>query len=81
MIELENVAYSYGGGANSSGVHSVQRLREIAVATLLEGTAQDRLTRALRSKSRVTGEPLNLKPGDLVDFCRAPFITKMCQGG
>ena len=59
--------------------HSVARLREIAVATMMEGTAADRLSRALRSRTRIAGESLNLKPGDLVDFYRAPF-TKDISG-
>ena len=55
------------------------RLREIAVSMLMEATAHDRLRRALKSKAGTPGEQLNLKPGDLVDFWRAPY-TKDISG-
>ena len=48
------------------------RLREIAIQSILEGTSKDRLERALKSKARTAGEALELKPGDLVDFYRTP---------
>ena len=55
------------------GRDPVARLREIAVATMMEGTAHDRLQRALRSKAGTPGQQLELKPGDLVDVYRAPY--------
>ena len=50
----------------------MRRLREIAIAKLTESTAHDRLRRALKSKAGTPGEKLELKPGDPVDFWRAP---------
>ena len=68
LKDFENPTASEVAG----GADPVQRLREIAISTLLEGTAHDRLQRALRSKSRPAGQSLDLKIGDLVDFWRAP---------
>ena len=46
------------------------RIREAAIAAMVQESAQLRLERALASKSRITGEQLELQPGDLVDFWR-----------
>ena len=48
------------------------RVREIAVAAMVEGTQKDRIQRALRTKSRMPGEALGISTGDLVDFWRQP---------
>ena len=39
---------------------------------MVQETAQQRIERALESKTRVAGEQLALKQGDLVDFWRKP---------
>ena len=39
---------------------------------MVQETAQMRLERALKSKTRVAGEQLELQQGDLVDFWRKP---------
>ena len=57
------------GGAASRHVH---RLREIALSTILTGLAQDRLNRALSTRTRPAGELTGLRAGDLVEFYRAP---------
>ena len=48
------------------------RVRELAIAAMVQETAQMRLERALTSKTRVAAEQLELQPGDLVDFWRKP---------
>ena len=48
------------------------RLRELAVQTIVELTAKQRLDRALKSKTRRPAEQLELQAGDLVDFYRQP---------
>ena len=55
---------------------NVHRLREIAVAAMVEGSAQARLNAALRSRSTAANEILNLKVGDSVDFFRPPPIDQ-----
>ena len=48
------------------------RLREIAVQSIAEGTAQERVKRAMNSQTRPSGEELEYKVGQQVDWCRAP---------
>ncbi len=61
------------GSAGIAGVsRHHHRLREMAVQSMVESTAQQRMARALHSKTRVTHESLNLQPGDQVDFYRSP---------
>ena len=48
------------------------RVRETAIASMVQETAQQRIERALESKTRVAGEQLELEQGDLVDFWRKP---------
>ena len=59
-----------GGVAGHSRHH--HRVREIAVAAMVQETAQQRIERALQSNTRLAGEQLALEPGDLVDFWRKP---------
>eukprot|EP00971_Amphidinium_carterae_P187406 3719596-Amphidinium_carterae.1 len=54
------------------GTRHIHRLREIAVKSLVEHTAQARLRAALKSRTRPSGETLNLEPGALIDFYRDP---------
>ena len=44
------------------------RVREIAIAAMVQETAQMRIERALDSKARVSMQQLELEPGQLVDF-------------
>ena len=76
MKDFENPTASevHEGGSTAS-----MRLREIAVSMLMEATAYDRLRRALKSKAGTPGERFDLKPGELVDFWRAPY-TKDISG-
>ena len=46
------------------------RLREIAIQTMVDLTARQRLDRALESKTRKPGEALELRSGDQVEFFR-----------
>ena len=48
------------------------RLRMIAVQSMIEATARAKAQRAERSNTRVSGELLDLKVGDLVEFYRPP---------
>ena len=60
----------------SAGVPGVSRhhhrLREIAVQSMVDLTAKQRIERAMRARTRRTTESLMLEPGDLVDFHRPP---------
>ena len=58
---------------DSSGTHKhASRLRELALASIIEGVSQDRLKQAEKSKSRSPGQLLSLATGDLVDIYRSP---------
>ena len=59
------------GGVAGLSRHN-HRVRETAVASMVQESAQQRLERALASKTRVAGEQLELEQGDLVDFWRKP---------
>lgn len=48
------------------------RLRMIAVNSMIQATALAKAQRAENSKTRISGELLELKPGDLIDFFRPP---------
>ena len=60
----------------SAGIPGISRhhhrLREVAMQSMVEMTAKDRLRRALRSKTRAPHEALQLTVGDQVDFHRPP---------
>ena len=58
---------------------NVQRVRELAIQTMVESTAQARLRRANKSHSRLPGESLELKTGDLIEFYR-PASSKDLSG-
>ena len=55
------------------------RVRELSIQHMVEGTARDRLTRALKTQTRVAGEQLELAVGDLVDIHR-PSSSKDASG-
>ena len=48
------------------------RLREVAVMSMLEGSAKERIARAQKSQTRVAGEQLELQVNDMVDVYRTP---------
>ena len=48
------------------------RVREVAIAAMVQETAPMRIERALDSKSRLAVQQLELEPGQLVDFWRKP---------
>ena len=48
------------------------RLREIAVASMIEGTAKERINRAKQTQTRLAGEQMELQVNDLVDIYRTP---------
>ena len=55
------------------------RLREIAVQAIAEGTARERMKRALHSQTRPTAAEMEFKLGDSVDWWREPVL--MPQAG
>ena len=55
------------GGVSGFSRHN-HRVRETAIAAMVQETAQQRIERAPESKTRVAGEQLALEQGDLVDF-------------
>ena len=57
----------------------VQRMREISIQTMEEGTAQARVKRALNTKTRPAGQSHDYKMGELVGFHQAPS-TKYVSG-
>ena len=58
------------GGITGISRHCM-RLREIALSQMIQGTAKDRMARAANSKTRLSLDRLELKPGDVVDIYRA----------
>ena len=62
------IADNVGG---QSSKHTT-RLREIAVASMLEHTARERIKRANDSQTRIATEQLSLQVNDLVDIYRTP---------
>ena len=66
-------------GAPSS-MHS-HRLREVALQAVIEGTAKDRGTRALKTVTRATGEEPEYTVGDQVEYFRMLDKTKTPQAG
>ena len=61
---------SDGGTPGISRHH--HRLREVAVQTIVDLTAKQRVERAARAKARKASESMQLESGDLVDFHRPP---------
>ena len=51
---------------------NVNRLREAAIHSIVRGTAQDRVNRAMNSRTRPSAEVQDLVIGDSVDFHRDP---------
>ena len=66
LLPSEDIVLSDGvPEATSSHSH---RLREIAVQAIAEGTAKERMQRALRSHTRPAGHELDYKVGDQIDY-------------
>ena len=59
------------GGVPGYSRHTM-RLREVAMQAMVQASAQQRIERALNSKTRLATEQLQLEQGDLVDFYRKP---------
>ena len=49
------------------------RLREVAVQAIAEGSAQERMKRAMNSQTRPSGEQLEFELGSAVDYWRQPL--------
>ena len=58
--------------ADGAGGRDIQRVREVALQKIIESTATARINRAMRTATRIPGETLDYKPGELVDFYRPP---------
>ena len=52
--------------------HTVHRVRTLAIQAIVEGTARDKLQRAMKTRTLPPGEIHELKVGDSVDFYRHP---------
>ena len=55
-----------------SGASDPQRIREVAVQQMIEGTARAKTQRALRTSTRPSAEERGFNIGDLVEFYRPP---------
>ena len=51
---------------------NINRLREAAIHSMVRGTAQDRMDRAMNSRTRPTAQIQDISIGDFVDFHRDP---------
>lgn len=73
LAEFENATMS-SIADDTGGQHSrhANRLREVAVQSMVEGSAQARLSRAASTQTRVSGQLLDLAPGMAVDIFRVP---------
>ena len=61
-------------GAGVPGVSKHHhRLRELALDAMVNATARQRIERAMKARTRVTTESLELKKDDLVEFHRPPL--------
>ena len=70
LLPADDCALS-DGVPDSCSRHSY-RLREIAVQAIAEGTARQRMKRAMRAQTRPAGEELEYKVGQQVDWFRDP---------
>ena len=53
-------------------IQHAAKIRELAVQTITEQTARERLRVAARTPTRLTGDELGLKVDDEVEYCREP---------
>ena len=53
-------------------IHHSARIRELAIQTITEQTARDRLRVALKTPTKPTGQELEFKVGDSVEYFREP---------
>jgi hypothetical protein len=58
---------------------AAHRIREVAIMAMVEGTARDRLKRASRTQTRPSGEQLDFKVNDEIEYWRDP-ATKDIPG-
>ena len=54
------------------------RLRHLALQSMLQATAEAKARRAEQAKTRRSGELLQLGPGDVVEFWRKASAKDMC---
>jgi hypothetical protein len=71
LCDLESAGLSMLRDDSGPARHAT-RLREIAIATMVESTSQERIKRALHNHSRTNAEQLELQVNDLVDIFRTP---------
>ena len=69
LPDVMAVADDTTGAPSSAHTH---RLREIAIQAIVEGTARDRMKRALHTPTRMAGEELELRVGEEVEYFRPP---------
>ena len=68
-IMPDAIAVSDDSAGAPSSAHT-HRLREIAIQAIVEGTARERMKRALHTPTSVSGEELELKVGEAVEYFR-----------
>jgi hypothetical protein len=76
MLEFEPLSETQldDMGAGIPGVSKGHhRLRELAVAAMVDATARQRIERAMKARTRRTTDSLQLKKDDLVEFHRPPL--------
>ena len=67
-----------GATPKQMGLRNTQRLREMAIQAMVEGSAAARINHALRSKTQAPQQLADLKVGDLVEFYRRPNTKDAC---
>eukprot|EP00971_Amphidinium_carterae_P351019 6491860-Amphidinium_carterae.1 len=70
---FEDSAIETLGDDNSTPIGASTKLRETALAAMVQSFAQDRIRRAEQAQSRQSVQQLHLSTGDLVDFWRTPI--------
>ena len=69
LPDAVSVADDTVGAPSSAHTH---RLREIAIQAIVEGTARDRMKRALHTPTRTSGEEMEYRVGESVEYFRPP---------
>ena len=79
LTDLEHPTVGQLADDGPGPCRNVARIRDIAVQSMVEATARARMSRAGSTQARVTGEQLQLEPGQLVDIYRRPSTKDAAQ--
>lgn len=71
LPSISQVDYPIGAGQPESTYVHTNRLREVSVQAMVEGSARARLGRALNTRITMAGQVLNHKVGEDVDFYKS----------